>query len=91
MQAANRDIILQHRHEAEVNALCIMMCTLSDEYGFGYKRLNKLAQETVKNLRALYQGDTEMNVEHVKQRLRQIGFRVDSDGRIYGERNEDET
>lgn len=90
MQAAQRNTIIAHREEAAKNALCVMLCTLADEYGFGYRRLNKLAQETMKNIHDLYTGDIDMEVEHVKQRLRQLGFRVDADGTIYGEKVEDE-
>ena len=91
IKSANRNAIIANREEAALNAVCIMMCTLADEYGFGFKRLNKLAQETTKNIRDLYRGDVDLNVEHVKTRLRQIGFRVDADGTIFGERTTDET
>lgn len=89
LQAQRTREILANREEAATLALGVMMCTLADEYGFGYSRLCHLAQVTMRNIHDTYSGDPELNVEHVKQRLRQIGFRVDSDGRIYGATDED--
>ena len=89
LQAQKNREIIAHREEAATLALGVMMCTLADEYGFGYSRLCNLAQVTMRNIRDTYSGDPELNVEHVKQRLRQLGFRVDADGRIYGFLDED--
>lgn len=89
LQAQKNREIIAHREEAATLALGVMMCTLADEYGFGYSRLCHLAKVTTQNIRDTYSGDPELNVEHVKQRLRQLGFRVDADGKIYGATDED--
>lgn len=89
LQAQKTREILANREEAATLALGVMMCTLADEYGFGYSRLCHLAKVTTQNIRDTYAGDTELHVEHIKQRLRQIGFRVDANGRIYGATDED--
>lgn len=53
-------------------ALGVMMCTLSEEYGFGYQRLCHLARETMENIHDVYgagsKEDVELACEHVRQR-----------------------
>ena len=82
------DEIIAQRNEAATLALGVMMCTLSEEYGFGYQRLCHLARETMENIHDVYgagsKEDVELACEHVRQRLRQIGFTVSPEGRIYG-------
>ena len=79
------DEILAQRNEAATLALGVMMCTLAEEYGFGYQRLCKLARITMANIHDVYAADDPwIEVEHIRQRLRQLGFTVDADGRIYG-------
>lgn len=72
----------REREDAAMTALAIMLVTLADEFGFGLERLTRLGRQTGRQIRDFYAAeDWDVEQEHLRRRLEQIGFRFEN-GRL---------
>ena len=74
--------IAQHRDDAAATALKIACVALSDTEGLGYTRLCRFA-DRLRELLEEYYKDPEIESAHLIARLRQLGFTVTDDGRMF--------
>ena len=80
--------IAQHRDHAALIALKLATVALNDTEGLGYTRLCRFARRQ-RELTEEYYSDPDYMEVKLNQRLEQMGFKVASDGRLFGAVDDD--